>query len=58
MYDELNLTQISYKMNYSSVAHLSNQFKKVTGLTPSHFKSLKDKRRQSLEDVGVTTDTN
>src|ERR1019366_4895417 len=36
LYDELNLTQISYKMNYSSVAHLSNQFKKVTGLTPSH----------------------
>ena len=58
MYDELNLTQISYKMNYSSVAHLSNQFKKVTGLTPSHFKSLKDKRRQSLEDIGVTADTN
>ena len=52
MYDELNLTQISYKMNYSSVAHLSNQFKKVTGLTPSQFKLLKDKRRRSLEDVG------
>lgn len=52
MYAELNLTQISYKMNYSSVAHLSNQFKKVTGLTPSQFKSLKDKRRKSLEDVG------
>ena len=58
MYDELNLTQISYKMNYSSVAHLSNQFKKVTGLTPSHFKSLKDKRRQSLEDIGTSADTN
>jgi len=56
MYDELNLTQISYKMNYSSVAHLSNQFKKVTGLTPSHFKLLKDKRRKSLEDVGNTED--
>jgi len=53
MYDELNLTQISYKMNYSSVAHLSNQFKKVTGLTPSHFKQLKDKRRKSLEDIGL-----
>ena len=53
MYDELNLTQISYKMNYSSVAHLSNQFKKVTGFTPSHFKQLKDKRRRSLEDIGV-----
>jgi YesN/AraC family two-component response regulator len=52
LYDELNLTQISYKMNYSSVAHLSNQFKKVTGLTPSHFKQLKDKRRSPIEDIG------
>jgi len=52
MYDELNLTQISYKMNYSSVAHLSNQFKKVTGLSPSHFKQLKVKRRCPIEDVG------
>ena len=52
MYDELNLTQISYKMNYSSVAHLSNQFKKVTGLTPSHFKQLKDKRRSPIEEIG------
>jgi len=40
-------------MNYSSVAHLSNQFKKVTGLTPSHFRQLKDKRRTSIEDIGV-----
>ena len=52
LYDELNLTQISYKMNYSSVAHLSNQFKKVTGLTPSHFKQLKDKKRNPIEDIG------
>jgi AraC-like DNA-binding protein len=44
-------------MNYSSVAHLSNQFKKVTGFTPSHFKQLKDKRRKSLEDVGSISDT-
>ena len=51
IYDELNLTEIAYKMNYSSVAHLSNQFKKFTGLTPSHFKKLKNKRRQTLEDV-------
>ncbi len=59
IYDELNLTQISYKMNYSSVAHLSNQFKKVTGLTPSHFKNLKDRRRTSLDEVGnSSTDTN
>lgn len=51
LYDELNLTQISYIMNYSSVAHLSKQFKKVTGLTPSFFKQLKDKRRIALENV-------
>jgi YesN/AraC family two-component response regulator len=45
VYDELNLTEIAHKMHYSSVAHLSNQFKKMTGLTPSHFKSLKNKKR-------------
>ena len=45
IYGELNMTEISIKMNYSSVAHLSNQFKKVTGLTPSHFKKLKDIRQ-------------
>ena len=44
IYDELTLTEIANKMHYSSVAHLSNQFKKVTGLTPSFFKQLKDKR--------------
>jgi AraC-like DNA-binding protein len=52
LYDELNLTQISYKLHYSSVAHLSNQFKKITGLTPSHFKNLKDRRRSPIEDIG------
>ena len=52
LYDELNLTEISYKMHYSSVAHLSNQFKKVTGLSPSHFKQLKDKRRSPIEEIG------
>ena len=51
VYDELNLSEIAYKMHYSSVAHLSNQFKKYTGLSPSHFKKLKNKRRQTLEDV-------
>jgi AraC-like DNA-binding protein len=51
LYDELNLTEISYKMNYSSVAHLSNQFKKVTGLTPSYFKKLKDQKREVLENI-------
>lgn len=51
IYDELNLTEIAYLMHYSSVSHLSNQFKKITGLTPSHFKQMKDKRRSMLEDV-------
>ena len=51
VYDELNFSEIAYKMHYSSVAHLSNQFKKITGLTPSHFKKLKSKRRGTLEDV-------
>ena len=51
VYDELNLSEIAYKMHYSSVAHLSNQFKKFTGLTPTHFKMLKNKRRETLEDV-------
>ncbi|WP_265240429.1 helix-turn-helix domain-containing protein [Muriicola sp. Z0-33] len=51
LYDELNLTEISYKLNYSSVAHLSNQFKKVTGLTPSFFKKLKKHRFGNLEDL-------
>lgn len=51
VYDELNLSEIAWKMHYSSVAHLSNQFKKMTGLTPSHFKQLKNKRRKSLGDV-------
>jgi AraC-like DNA-binding protein len=52
IYDELNLTEISYKLNYSSVAHLSNQFKKITGLSPTHFKQLKDKRRIPIEELG------
>jgi len=50
VYDELNLTDIAWKLHYSSVAHLSNQFKKVTGLTPSHFKLLGQKRRNPLEN--------
>ncbi len=51
IYDELNLTEIACKMHYSSVAHLSNQFKKTTGLTPSHFKNLKNRKRNAIEDV-------
>lgn len=54
LYEELNLTEISYKMNYSSVAHLSNQFKKVTGLSASAFKQMKDKRRSPIEEIGDT----
>lgn len=53
IYDEHNLTEISYRLNYSSVAHLSNQFKKITGLTPSHFKNLKVKRRIPFEEIGI-----
>ena len=51
LYDELNLTEIAYKLHYSSVAHLSNQFKKVTGLSPSFFKKLKKKRIGNLENM-------
>ena len=51
VYDELSLSEIAYKMHYSSVAHLSNQFKKITGLTPTHFRNLKDKRRETLENI-------
>ncbi|AWV96778.1 helix-turn-helix domain-containing protein [Arcticibacterium luteifluviistationis] len=51
MYDELSLTEISYKLDYSSVAHLSNQFKKVTGLTPTFFKNIKNKKRIPLESL-------
>lgn len=51
LYDQLNLTEIAYKLHYSSVAHLSNQFKKVTGLSPSFFKKLKQKRSGNLESM-------
>jgi AraC-like DNA-binding protein len=51
VYNELTLTEIAYKMHYSSVSHLSSQFKKVTGLTPSYFKQLRTKRRSMLEDL-------
>jgi AraC-like DNA-binding protein len=51
IYDELTISEIAWKMNYSSVAHLSNQFKKVTGLSPSHFKKMKVKRRNQIEDI-------
>lgn len=51
MYDELNITEIAWQMHYSSVAHLSAQFKKITGLTPSFFKKIKQKKRRTLEDI-------
>lgn len=49
--DEFNLSEIAFKLHYSSAAHLSNQFKKVTGLSPSHFKKLKEKRRIAIQDL-------
>jgi YesN/AraC family two-component response regulator len=51
LYNELNLTEIANKLHYSSVAHLSNQFRKITGLTPTFFKSLKHKKRTALENL-------
>lgn len=51
LYDELSLKEISFKLGYSSVAHLSNQFKKITGLTPTYFKSIKKYRQKNLEDL-------
>lgn len=54
IYGELNITEIAWKMNYSSVAHLSNQFKKIAGLPPSHYKQLKEKRRRPIDEIGYT----
>jgi AraC-like DNA-binding protein len=51
IYNELNLTEIADKMHYSSVAHLSHQFKKVTGNTATHYKNLKRKERAMLEEI-------
>lgn len=51
MYDEMTLNEIAFLLNYSSVAHLSNQFKKITGFSPSYFKKLKDKNRRQIEDL-------
>jgi len=51
VYNELSLSEIAFQLNYSSVAHLSNQFKKVTGLTPSHFKNIKILKRKPLDEV-------
>ncbi len=51
MYDEKSLSEIAYEMGYSSVQHLSQQFKKITGLTPSHFKQLKENKRKPLDKI-------
>lgn len=51
VYDELTLSEIAYRLEYSSVQHLSNQFKKVTGLTPSYFKQFKELRRKPIDKV-------
>jgi AraC family transcriptional regulator len=51
VYDELTLSEIAYRLGYSSVQHLSNQFKKITGLSPSYFKKLKSKKRKPLERI-------
>ena len=51
VYDELSLSEIAFRLNYSSVAYLSNQFKKVTGLTPSHFKQIKADKRKPLDSL-------
>lgn len=51
VYNEMTLNEIAFRLNYSSTAHLSNQFKKVTGFSPSHFKKLKNKKRKQIEDL-------
>lgn len=51
VYDELTLSEIAYRMGYSSVAHLSGQFKKITGLTPSHYKQVRDHKRKPLDGI-------
>lgn len=51
IYDELSLSEIAYSLNYSSVSHLSNQFKKITGFSPTHFKNIKSLKRRQIEDL-------
>lgn len=51
MYDEMNLSEIAFMLNYSSVSHLSNQFKKITGFSPTYFKQLKSKKRRQIDKV-------
>lgn len=56
VYNEKNISEIAVELGYSSVAHLSNQFKKITGLTPSYFKNVKDKKRLSLDHIKPVND--
>jgi len=56
LFDQLSITDIAWKMNYSSVAHLSNQFKKITGLSPSQFKQLRNHRRNPVEEIETLID--
>ena len=51
IYDELNISEIALQLGYSSVAHLSSQFKKITGLTPTHFKTMADRQRKPLDGI-------
>jgi YesN/AraC family two-component response regulator len=51
VYDELSLSEIAYRLGYSSVAYLSNQFKKVTGFTPSHFRSIRETKRRNIDEL-------
>ena len=51
IYDELSLSEIAYSLNFSSVSHLSNQFKKITGFSPTYFKNLKSLKRRQIEDL-------
>ena len=51
IFGEDTISEIAYKLNYSSAAHLSTQFKRVTGLTPSHFKNLKERRRIAIQNI-------
>lgn len=58
IYDELSLKEIAWNMHYCSVSHLSNQFKMITGFSPTHFKNLKSKRRSPIEDIGIPENLN
>jgi len=58
IYGELSLSEIAWNMHYSSAAHLSNQFKKITGFTPNYYRKLKNKRRSPIEDIGTSDSEN